>query len=98
MATPLQVTLKVRIAEINRTLLKSMGINLLSSDSTGGFKFGIGQRQPRHDPAGLDLAPVNIRVTGDHSRRVGKLLGLDILGTLDIAATTAWYRSSPNRT
>jgi len=26
-ATPLQVTLKVRIAEINRTVLKSMGIN-----------------------------------------------------------------------
>src|SRR6478752_7319624 len=29
-ATPLQVTLKVRIAEINRTLVKSMGANLLS--------------------------------------------------------------------
>ena len=33
-ATPLQVTLKVRIAEINRTLLKKMGVNLLSRDST----------------------------------------------------------------
>ncbi|HET8749334.1 MAG TPA: pilus assembly protein N-terminal domain-containing protein, partial [Sphingomicrobium sp.] len=36
-ATPLQVTLKVRIAEINRSVLKQMGINLLSSDPTSGF-------------------------------------------------------------
>ena len=42
-ATPLQVTLKVRVAEVNRTLLKKIGINLLSSDGTGGFKFGVGQ-------------------------------------------------------
>ena len=40
-ATPLQVTLKVRIAEINRTALKSMGVNIFSSDSGSGFKFGI---------------------------------------------------------
>src|SRR3954447_24615402 len=39
-ATPLQVTLKVRIAEVNRSLLKSFGVNLLSHDFTGGFKFG----------------------------------------------------------
>jgi pilus assembly protein CpaC len=34
-ATPLQVMLKVRIAEINRSLMKSMGVNLLSKDTTG---------------------------------------------------------------
>src|SRR4051812_36573677 len=45
-ATPLQVTLKVRIAEINRSLLKSMGVNLLSHDTTGGFNFGIGRGNP----------------------------------------------------
>src|SRR3954451_1086624 len=38
-ATPLQVMLKVRIAEVNRSLLKSMGVNLLSKDTTGGFLF-----------------------------------------------------------
>src|SRR3954452_3890295 len=41
-ATPLQVTLKVRIAEVNRSLVKQIGVNLFSSDSTSGFKFGIG--------------------------------------------------------
>ena len=50
-ATPLQVTLKVRIAEINRTLLKQWGINLLSNDPTGGFKFGIAQGQGINIPA-----------------------------------------------
>src|SRR6187551_2480084 len=42
-ATPLQVNLKVKIAEVNRSLLKQVGVNLLSSDPTSGFKFGIGQ-------------------------------------------------------
>src|SRR4051795_7202785 len=45
-ATPLQVMLKVRIAEINRSILKKVGINLLSKDTTGGFLFGIGRGNP----------------------------------------------------
>ena len=45
-AVPLQVNLKVRIAEVNRSLIKQIGVNLLTSDSTGGSQFGIGQRQP----------------------------------------------------
>src|SRR3954447_8114685 len=36
-ATPLQVTLKVRIAEINRSVLKQWGINLLTS-TNGRFQ------------------------------------------------------------
>ena len=42
-ATPLQVTLKVKIVEVNRSLLKKIGVNLLTSDPTSGFKFGIAQ-------------------------------------------------------
>ena len=42
-AVPLQVNLKVKIAEVNRSLLKQIGVNLFSSDSTSGFQFGIGQ-------------------------------------------------------
>jgi pilus assembly protein CpaC len=86
-ATPLQVTLKVRIAEINRTVLKSMGINLLSSDSTGGFKFGIGQGPgvttgPNSSPFGILSA-----ITGGTTLGAAtKFLGLDIAGALDIAA------------
>lgn len=43
MATPLQVNLQVRIAEVSRSLVKSLGVNLTTIDSTGGFQFGIGQ-------------------------------------------------------
>ncbi len=40
-ATPLQVGLRVRIAEVNRGFLKEVGVNLLTRDTTGGFQFGI---------------------------------------------------------
>lgn len=42
-ATPLQVNLQVRIAEVSRTLVKSLSVKLATLDSTGGFKFGVGQ-------------------------------------------------------
>jgi pilus assembly protein CpaC len=42
-ATPLQVNLQVKIAEVSRDLLKTLGVNLLTRDTTGGFKFGIAQ-------------------------------------------------------
>ncbi|MBT2186631.1 type II and III secretion system protein family protein [Sphingobium nicotianae] len=42
-ATPLQVNLQVRIAEVNKTLAKNIGFNLATMDTTSGFKFGIGQ-------------------------------------------------------
>lgn len=43
MATPLQVNLQVRFAEVSRTLVKTLGTNLTTIDGTGGFRFGIGQ-------------------------------------------------------
>jgi len=42
-ATPLQVNLQVRIAEVSRDLVKEIGANLLTRDQTGGFLFGIAQ-------------------------------------------------------
>ncbi len=42
-ATPLQVNLQVRIAEVSRTLVKEIGSNLLTRDQTGGFLGGIAQ-------------------------------------------------------
>lgn len=42
-ATPLQVNLQVRIAEVSRDLAKEIGVNLLTRDQTGGFLFGIAQ-------------------------------------------------------
>ena len=40
-ATPLQVNLQVRIAEVSRSLVKEIGANLLTRDLTGGFQFGV---------------------------------------------------------
>jgi pilus assembly protein CpaC len=42
-ATPLQVNLQVRIAEVNRSLARNIGVNLTTIDGSGGFKFGLGQ-------------------------------------------------------
>jgi pilus assembly protein CpaC len=89
-ATPLQVTLKVRIAEINRTLLKSWGINLLSNDPTGGFNFGIAQGQGIDIPkvGSTSSAPASVirNAIGTTLSASTKFLGLNILSSLDIAA------------
>lgn len=42
-ATPLTVNLQVRIAEVNKNVSKSVGMNLMTYDPTSGFKFGLGQ-------------------------------------------------------
>src|SRR5205823_4187209 len=90
-ATPLQVTLKVRIAEVNRTIMKSWGINLLNNDSTGGFKFGLAQGNGISLPAAGCAAncalPKVIRAAiGTTLSASTSFLGMDILGSLDIAA------------
>ena len=80
-ATPLQVTLRVRIAEVSRSLVRQIGVNLLTSDSTGGTRFGIDQGS-----AGAVGTP--FQVAGGVGTAIGlsrKLLGLDLLATLDLA-------------
>jgi pilus assembly protein CpaC len=98
-ATPLQVMLKVRIAEVNRSLLKSMGVNLLSHDTTGGFQFGIGRGNPGTINAN-GSATFNVNPAGTTLAGFGKFLGLDLLGTLDLATTdgVATILAEPNLT
>lgn len=92
-ATPLQVNLRVRIAEVSRSLVKSIGVNLLSRDGTSGFQFGIGQGNPGTfgSPASADGSTpavpkaFNIAPGATSLGFAGKLLGLDILSTLDLA-------------
>jgi pilus assembly protein CpaC len=87
-ATPLQVNLKVRIAEVNRTLLKQIGVNIFSSDPTSGFKFGIGQGDVG-STSGPGSSPfdVNSLLTGGTTLgAAGKLFGLDLAGAIDLAA------------
>jgi pilus assembly protein CpaC len=96
-ATPLQVMLQVRIAEVSRSLARDIGVNLASGDSTGGFKFGVGQGRsfyPQHIPGaplgtGEKVSPgvstVIPNSIGSSLFGAGKLLGVDILGALDLA-------------
>jgi pilus assembly protein CpaC len=98
-ATPLQVTLKVRIAEVDRNALKSWGMNLLSKDTTNGFNFGIGRGNPGTIPN--TGSPVfNVSGTGTTLAGFGKLFGLDLLGTLDLEANDglATILAEPNLT
>ena len=107
-ATPLQVMLKVRVAEMNRSAVKQFGINLLSKDTSGGTLFHIGRGNPGSittqpgtvdpitgkisgsiDPAsgafpGGTIVNFNQLVGGTTLGIFGKILGLDMLGTLDL--------------
>lgn len=40
-ATPMQVNLRVRFAEVSRTLAKEINGNVLTRDNTNGFQFGL---------------------------------------------------------
>lgn len=99
-ATPLQVNLQVRIAEVSRSVIRDIGVNLATADSTGGFQFGITRGRaafPQYTPGG----PVGTGFTesGDGTTRVtgidggstiaglGRLFGLDIASALDLAET-----------
>jgi len=103
-ATPLQVTLKVKIAEVSRDLMKSLGVNLLSQ-TNGGFKIGVLQGSGIFLPeAGAETAagagqiirnPVGSTISG-----IGKLFGMDIISSIDMAAVdgTASILAEPNLT
>ena len=98
-ATPLQVMLKVRVAEMNRSLVKQFGVNLLNGGTSHtGHIFGIG----RGDPGTINVAkgpadPVtgvqpetvtgvtfNNLVGGTTLGLFGRILGTDLLGTVDL--------------
>jgi pilus assembly protein CpaC len=61
MATPLQVNLQVRIAEVSRSLTKVFGVNLTSIDGSSGFQFGIGQGRAGFAPT---FRPGSVTGTG----------------------------------
>ena len=97
-ATPLQVTLKVRFAEVNRSVLKQIGVNLANRDSRSGHLFGIGQGKPgtinvAKGPADPVTGVQSETVTGVTFNNIlggttlglfGHILGTDLLGTLDL--------------
>ncbi len=119
MATPLQVNLRVRFAEVSRSLVRALGVNLTTIDGTSGFQFGLGQGRnftptfapntatgignevlanipnPNFNPLspigadnpqfievpGTTITPIT---PGTTLGGVGRLLGLDIAGALDM--------------
>jgi pilus assembly protein CpaC len=80
-ATPLQVMLKVKIAEVSRSLVKDIGVNLLTNDSTGGFNFGVAQG----GGIDVDTGKVARAALGTTIQASGKLLGLDIISALNLS-------------
>jgi pilus assembly protein CpaC len=90
-AVPLQVNLRVRIAEVNRSTLKQIGVNLLTQTG-GGFSVGIAQGPGISLPpvtCTTDCAPARVirSEIGSTISGIGRLLGMDIISSLDIAET-----------
>lgn len=96
-ATPLQVMLRVRFAEVSRSLTKEIGVNLMSRDNSGGFIFGVGQgtagtikavtdaTDASGLPAGSTSYTFNAKQGATSLGLAGHLLGLDLLSTIDLA-------------
>ncbi len=124
MATPLQVNLQVRFAEVSRSLVREIGGSLTSFDGSGGFRFGIGNGRPlatgeyRLDgplgvgagiqnpatvlPDGTRIPGPGVKTTGSGGTiaGLGRLLGLDLLGALDLGERSGLVTtlSQPNLT
>lgn len=99
MATPLQVNLQVRIAEVRREFVRAIGVNLASGDFSDGFKFGAATGRPGAIRDLVAGGPLGVGVSGQGASNVtkiaagttlaafGKFLGLDFGAALDLAET-----------
>jgi len=113
-ATPLQVNLQVRIAEVSRSLMKNIGANLLTADSSGGFQFGVTTGRAGVAPTFTPQGPVGVGVTagadgttqitgiggGTTLAALGNLFGVDVASAFDLAETIGLVTtlSQPNLT
>ncbi len=91
-ATPLQVNLQVRIAEVSRSFSKNIGVNLTTRDNSGGFLFGLGQGRQGSIAPGTNGTTFTFPTApppngGTMLGAAGRLFGLDILGSLDLGET-----------
>ncbi|MGQ0559121.1 MAG: type II and III secretion system protein family protein [Sphingosinicella sp.] len=102
-ATPQQVMLQVKIAEVSRSLVRQIGTNLLTRDTSGGFLFGIGRGNPGTitdvvsqtltDPVTGNPLVVGTNATFNNAPGTttlgafGRLFGLDVLGALNLNET-----------
>ena len=88
-ATPLQVALRVKIAEVNRSLVKEVGLNLLGRSKSFDVLQGDGIYLPpvgEAPPEGGDQTGAIIRgLTGTTLALRKSILGLDIISRLQLA-------------
>lgn len=126
MATPLQVNLHVKFAEVSRTLVRDIGMNWTSIDGSSGFQFGVGQGRSFAntfrpgsvtgvgskttvvvpDPTNpgkmieVDGTSINPLANATTLAGAGKLMGLDVLGALDLGEQAGMVTtlSEPNLT
>lgn len=103
-ATPLQVSLQVRIAEVSKSLGEKIGTNFSSIDRSGGKVLGSISSGNR-DFASFDADDNTWTFNGltDGTTSIGgvaRLLGMDIAGVLDLAETSglATTLAQPNLT
>jgi pilus assembly protein CpaC len=87
-ATPLQVMLKVRIAEINRSMLKSVGVNLLNK-AHGSTLFNIGQGNPGSITTQPGTIDANGNLTGSIDPSSGARPGQSIVTFNNLAGATS---------
>ncbi|WP_082126398.1 type II and III secretion system protein family protein [Aurantiacibacter marinus] len=88
MATPLQVNLRVRFAEVSRSLVRSIGANVATIDSSSGFQFGVAQgRTPTFGRApSLGVGPSDI---------IGQIANPDFNPTLPASVTNPRLIDAP---
>jgi len=113
LATPLQVNLRVRFAEVSRSLVRVLGASVNTyDDSTSGFRFGVAQGRDGFLPqwsvgSGLftggtstDGTLVTQNNPSTTLGAVGKFLGLDIAAALDVGESSGLVTtiSEPNLT
>jgi pilus assembly protein CpaC len=71
-ATPLQVNLQVKIAEVSRSFVKNIGVNLQARDTTSGFQFGVASGRPTGTIGSVDTSSLPLL---DASSRFGLAAG-----------------------
>ncbi len=101
-ATPLQVNLHVRIAEVSRSFVKNIGVNLTTRDLGSGFNFGLFQGRQTGSITGEAGSPIfnypPAASSGSTIGAAGRLLGLDLLGSLDLGETQGQVSTLANPT
>lgn len=109
-ATPLQVNLQVKIAEVSRNLIHKIGMNWTTFDpgGTNGISGGLGRAT--RDFGSFDMDPTSntyrsftFKNPTDGSTSIGflaRMFGVDVAGALDLAETSglATLLAQPNLT